>query len=258
MKHKGYNSVVNGYNPSKYKFQGQELQEEFGLNWYSFKWRNYMPDIGRFFNIDPLAEEYAYNSTYAFGENKIGMGRELEGCELGPLFGVAEIVKISVEVGAKTSEVVGKTSEVAGKTEMHHLIPRAAKNNEVVKQGIDEGFKFEGAENKIPLEKFSKSSGTGRHGNHPGYNKGVIDKLGEFSKTTEGGKTVEGGKTALQFLRNLTQELQETIKNNPDMKINDLLKSEINTIKIDNTSVKQPELPKPAPKPAPDPNQKWI
>lgn len=35
-------------------------------------------------SIDPLAEEYAYNSTYAFQENKMGMGRELEGLELAP------------------------------------------------------------------------------------------------------------------------------------------------------------------------------
>ncbi|WP_123902435.1 hypothetical protein [Epilithonimonas hispanica] len=33
-------------------------------------------------NIDPLAEKYAYNSTYAFQENKMGLGRELEGLEL--------------------------------------------------------------------------------------------------------------------------------------------------------------------------------
>ncbi|WP_051882312.1 RHS repeat-associated core domain-containing protein [Chryseobacterium soli] len=62
-----------------YKYQGQELQE---TGFYSFKWRNYMPDVGRFFNIDPLAEKYAYNSTYAFQENKLGMGVELEGLEL--------------------------------------------------------------------------------------------------------------------------------------------------------------------------------
>ncbi|WP_291939705.1 hypothetical protein [Chryseobacterium sp.] len=62
-----------------YKYQGQELQETC---FYSFKWRNYMPDLGRFFNIDPLAEKYQYNSTYAFQENKMGLGRELEGAEL--------------------------------------------------------------------------------------------------------------------------------------------------------------------------------
>ena len=62
-----------------YKYQEQELQE---TGFYSFKWRQYMPDIGRFFNIDPLATSYPYNSPYAFQENKMGLGRELEGLEL--------------------------------------------------------------------------------------------------------------------------------------------------------------------------------
>ncbi|MBC7749472.1 MAG: hypothetical protein H7Z76_13015, partial [Methylotenera sp.] len=62
-----------------YKYQGQELQE---TGFYSFKWRNYMPDVGRFFNVDPLAEKYPYNTPYAFQENKMGMGVELEGLEL--------------------------------------------------------------------------------------------------------------------------------------------------------------------------------
>lgn len=66
----------------KYKYQGQERQDELGLNWDSFKWRNYDYAIGRFMSIDPLAESYTYNSPYAFQENKMGMGRELEGLEL--------------------------------------------------------------------------------------------------------------------------------------------------------------------------------
>ena len=78
LKHEGYNTSV-GNAAYQYKYQGQELQE---TGFYSFKWRNYMPDVGRFFNIDPLAEKYTYNSTYAFQENKLGMGVELEGLEL--------------------------------------------------------------------------------------------------------------------------------------------------------------------------------
>jgi len=60
----------------KYKFQGQERQEELGLNWDSFKWRNYMPDIGRFFNVDPLAEGYR-QSVFAFGSNQPVYAKEL-------------------------------------------------------------------------------------------------------------------------------------------------------------------------------------
>ncbi|MPS72605.1 MAG: RHS repeat-associated core domain-containing protein [Chryseobacterium sp.] len=61
-----------------YKFQEQELQE---TGFYAFKWRNYMPDVGRFFNVDPLAEKYTHNSTYAFSENRVVDARELEGLE---------------------------------------------------------------------------------------------------------------------------------------------------------------------------------
>jgi|GEM_PF-4358244 len=43
-----------------------------------------MPDLGRFTAVDPLHWKFPYNSTYAFQENKLGMGRELEGLELFP------------------------------------------------------------------------------------------------------------------------------------------------------------------------------
>jgi RHS repeat-associated protein len=63
------------------KFQGQEHQDELGLNWDSFKWRNHQPEIGRFFNIDPISEKYYYNSPYAFSENHVTVHVELEGLE---------------------------------------------------------------------------------------------------------------------------------------------------------------------------------
>jgi RHS repeat-associated protein len=63
-------------------FQGQEHFDDLGLNWDSFKYRNHMPDIGRFFNVDPLAAKYVYNSPYAFSENKVINGVELEGLEV--------------------------------------------------------------------------------------------------------------------------------------------------------------------------------
>ncbi|HFK5546733.1 TPA: RHS repeat domain-containing protein, partial [Elizabethkingia anophelis] len=79
LKHQGYNSTSLANSAYQYKYQGQELQEN---GWYNFKWRNYIPELGRFFNVDPLASKYSYNSPYAFQENKLGMGVELEGLEL--------------------------------------------------------------------------------------------------------------------------------------------------------------------------------
>ena len=85
LKHKGYNNVVSSNGNStgqKFKtFQGQKLDDELGLNWLSFKYRNYDPAIGRFFNIDPLAEDYNYQSPYNFAENRVIDGIELEGLE---------------------------------------------------------------------------------------------------------------------------------------------------------------------------------
>ena len=69
-------------NKYQYKYNGKEFQDELSLNWYDYQARNYEPALGRWMNIDPLAEKYAYNSTYVFQENKMGLGRELEGLEM--------------------------------------------------------------------------------------------------------------------------------------------------------------------------------
>ena len=45
------------------------MQEELGLNVYDLGARNYDPSIGRFFNYDPLAEKYAFQSAYAISIN---------------------------------------------------------------------------------------------------------------------------------------------------------------------------------------------
>jgi RHS repeat-associated protein len=65
-------------------FQGQRFDDELGLSWVAFKWRNHDVQIGRFIEIDPLAEKYDYNSTYAFSENKVTGHVELEGLEAVP------------------------------------------------------------------------------------------------------------------------------------------------------------------------------
>ena len=76
-------SVVAETNDYRYGFQGQEEDDEMrgeGNN-LNYKYRMYDPRIGRFFTTDPLSAKYPYNSPYAFSENRVIDGIELEGLE---------------------------------------------------------------------------------------------------------------------------------------------------------------------------------
>jgi len=123
-----------------YKFQGQERQDEFGLNWDSFKWRNYMPDIGRFFNVDPLAEKYSHQSPYNFAENKVISHIELEGLE--------GLHHIKVDKAGNRSHVLEKNIIVlTQKTSSNYSVKKNARiirNNfnrvKVVKAELNQSF----------------------------------------------------------------------------------------------------------------------
>ncbi len=63
-----------------------------------------MPDVGRFFNIDVLAEDYDYQTPYAFSENKVINHIELEGLEgilIGP--GGVPVPVVVPQYGSRTT-----------------------------------------------------------------------------------------------------------------------------------------------------------
>ena len=53
-----------------------------GLNVHEWRYRISDPAIGRFWQIDPLAEDYSYQSPYNFSENRVIDSAELEGLEI--------------------------------------------------------------------------------------------------------------------------------------------------------------------------------
>ncbi len=69
LKHKGYNYVINGTD-HKYGFGGMEEQDDnvggSQLNWLDFGARNYDASLGRWMNLDPLAEMMTRHSPYNY------------------------------------------------------------------------------------------------------------------------------------------------------------------------------------------------
>lgn len=65
----------------RYGFQGQERDQELMNGGYAFKHRIHDPRTGRFLSLDPLIQNYPYNSPYAFSENRVLDGFEMEGAQ---------------------------------------------------------------------------------------------------------------------------------------------------------------------------------
>ncbi len=62
-----YASVAPG---NKYRYNGKEWNDEWGLNMYDYGARGYMPDLGRWGRIDNVSELYYSFSSYSYVVNR--------------------------------------------------------------------------------------------------------------------------------------------------------------------------------------------
>ena len=61
--------MANAGREDKYQYNGKELHDDFGLGWYAYGARWYDPSIGRWGQIDPLAEKNPFESSYIYVHN---------------------------------------------------------------------------------------------------------------------------------------------------------------------------------------------
>ena len=69
LKMPGLSYIAGGAEENSFTYNGKELEDEFGLNWYHYGVRFYDPAVGRWWSVDP-AEEFHSPYTYV-GNNPI-------------------------------------------------------------------------------------------------------------------------------------------------------------------------------------------
>ena len=63
------------------RYNGKELNEDFGWGWYAYGAIFYDPVIARFTGVDPISDKFPWVSTYNYAENEPIASIDLHGLQ---------------------------------------------------------------------------------------------------------------------------------------------------------------------------------
>jgi RHS repeat-associated protein len=86
---------------NEYLYNDKELIDDGDLNWYDYGFRNYDAQIGRFPQLDPLTDDYPYQTPYQYADCDPIMNIDLDGLE-GQVVTVAAQTSIRITAAAPT------------------------------------------------------------------------------------------------------------------------------------------------------------
>ena len=109
-------SMTSSEGENAYKYNGKELYEDHGLDWYDYGWRNYDPAIARFTTQDRFAEKYYDFSPYQYAANNPILYIDVNGDSIYVADQYRENMQSSLE------EVYGDNAKDFGYTESGMLV----------------------------------------------------------------------------------------------------------------------------------------
>jgi len=142
----------------RYSFQGQEKDDEIkGIgNSLEYRYRVYDSRLGKFLSIDPLFKSYAWNSPYAFCENRVIDGVDLEGLEY---------VSYTITV------VDGQTTEIS------KVMDYELKNEGTKGPGLEYNYVYKDADGKV-IKTDNQFQKANRYGIFGGERNPMIPRIG--------------------------------------------------------------------------------